>query len=280
MSVKLDEIGYWSELKLEIIQKYAAAYSRILNGQVRLKHIYIDAFCGAGIHKSRASGNLVHGSPTVALGIDPPFCEYHFIDLNRRKIGVLKSLIEEDSRCTYDPEKVFLYNKDCNDVLITDVFPRARYEDYHRALCLLDPYGLHLDWKVIYIAGQMKSIDLFLNFPIGDMNRNVLLRDQTKTNPDQLNRMTKYWGDESWRQSAYSSEGDLFGYKEKLTNRAVVKDFKRRLQIVAGFSYVPEPMPMRNSRGVEIYYLFFASQNKTGLKIVKDIFNKYRDRRS
>jgi hypothetical protein len=35
---------------------------------------------------------------------------------------------------------------------------------------------------------------------------------------------------------------------------------------------------MRNTRGAVVYYLFFASPNRTGDKIVRDIFNKYRDR--
>ena len=30
---KLDEIGYWSEIKLDIIKKYAVAYTKILNKQ-------------------------------------------------------------------------------------------------------------------------------------------------------------------------------------------------------------------------------------------------------
>lgn len=57
------------------------------------------------------------------------------------------------------------------------VLPKAKYKDYRRALCILDPYGLHLDWKVIYKVGQMKSIDIFLNFPVADINRNVLWRN-------------------------------------------------------------------------------------------------------
>ena len=42
--------------------------------------------------------------------------------------------------------------------------------------------------------------------------------------------------------------------------------------------YVPDPMPMRNSRGVIVYYLFFASPNETGERIVRHIFKKYRNR--
>jgi hypothetical protein len=45
--MKIDEVGYWSELKLEIIRKYAVAYSTILTAQSRrLEHHYIDAFAG------------------------------------------------------------------------------------------------------------------------------------------------------------------------------------------------------------------------------------------
>lgn len=33
---------------------------------------------------------------------------------------------------------------------------------------------------------------------------------------------------------------------------------------------------MRNSTRAMLYYLFFASQNNTGEKIVNDIFDKYR----
>ena len=276
MSSKLDEIGYWSEIKIEIVEKYAAAYSRILASQSGLEHIYIDAFCGAGVHRSRRSGDLVAGSPAVALRIDPPFKEYHFIDLDRGKTEELESVIRA-AAC--DPDAVHVYTADCNEVLLSSVFPRARYEDYRRALCLLDPYGLHLDWKVIQTAGAARSIEIFLNFPIGDMNRNVLRRDPRKTDADQADRLTRYWGDETWRDAAYTTEGDLFGHQEKLTNQPVVDAFRHRLREVAGFSYVPEPMPMRNSRGAVIYYLFFASQKPVAAKIVRDIFSKYRNRR-
>ncbi len=35
-------------------------------------------------------------------------------------------------------------------------------------------------------------------------------------------------------------------------------------------------MPMRNSKGVIVYYLFFASNKPVAANIVTDIFNKYR----
>jgi three-Cys-motif partner protein len=271
--LRFDEIGYWSEVKLDIIREYAAAYSRILSAQDSLpfQHVYIDAFAGAGLHRSRKSGELVPGSPLNALRINPPFQEYHLIDIRPEKVNSLRELV--GSR-----ENVFIYEGDCNQFLLEKVFPRVRYKEYRRGLCILDPYGLHVDWKIVEAAGQMKTIDMFLNFPVADMNRNVLWHEREKVTPEQVERMTAFWGDESWRKIAYSTTRNLFGFPEKEPNEAVAQAFRERLRSVAGFSNVPEPLPMRNSNNAIVYYLFFASQKGSGEKIAIDIFKKYRDR--
>lgn len=173
---------------------------------------------------------------------------------------------------------VHIYSGDCNKILLNQVFPNVQYRDYRRGLCILDPYGLHLDWEVILTAGQMRSVDIFLNFPVADINRNVLWHDPTRVDPHQIERMNRFWGDKSWRDVAYSTSGNLFGIPEKESNEIVAEAFRRRLTEVAGFSSVPKPMPMRNSRGAIVYYLFFASQKGVAEDIVEDIFAKYRKR--
>ena len=91
--------------------------------------------------------------------------------------------------------------------------------------------------------------------------------------------MTAVWGDESWRSAAYREQPDLFGsHLEKADNVDIAEAFRDRLERVAGFKYVPEPIPMRNSNGATVYYLYFASPNRTGAKIVEHIFNTYRNR--
>lgn len=267
-----DTINYWSEVKLDIIKEYASAYSRILSAQTNpsLYHLYIDGFSGAGIHLSKAKNEFVAGSPVNALLIDPPFREYHFVDLNSRKVSLLRDLAGERKDVT-------IHQGDCNRILLDDVLPLARYEDYRRALCVLDPYGLHLNWEVIETAGKMKSIEIFLNFPVADMNRNVLWKDSERVAAAQKARMNAFWGDNSWKQAAYSSEGLLFDdMQEKTDNRTMAMAFRDRLLSAGGFSYVPDPVPMHNSTGAEVYYLFFASQRPVGARIVTEIFGKYR----
>jgi three-Cys-motif partner protein len=268
MRPEFDVIGYWTEVKLQIIQEYAKAYSRILAAK-GFYHVYIDAFAGAGKHISKSTMNFIPGSPQIALDVDPPFREYHFIDINSAKITELSKAVSQR------PE-AHIYEGDCNQILLTEIFPKVKYSDYRRGLCLLDPYGLHLNWQVMQTAGQMKSIDMFLNFPILDINRNVLWHKIEDVDPRDISRMNAYWGDESWRASAYSRDHNLFGWEMKEGNEAVTMAFRKRLHEVAGFQYVSQPLPMRNSKGNIVYYLFFASQQPAAIKIIRDIFTKYR----
>jgi three-Cys-motif partner protein len=239
--MRYDEIGYWSEVKLDIVRDYAATYSTIINAQKKpsLYHIYIDAFAGPGVHMSKITGDWILGSPLNALQIKPPFREYHLIDLDSKKVDSLR-------RLTKDYKNVWLYEGDCNEVLLEEVFPKAKYEDYRRALCLLDPYGLHLRWSVIEQAGKMRSIEIFLNFPVADMNRNVLWRNSDKVDSEQATRMTEFWGDESWREAAYDNTGNLFGWEQKQGNEAVVEAFRSVSMKMRHFHKIFSVLPHRS----------------------------------
>lgn len=272
MDEKFDVVGYWTEIKLRILREYAKAYAKILSRQSFIRHYaYIDGFAGGGTLKSKESGEEINGSPLMALKIQPGFSHYHLIEMSPARAARLKQLLKNTNDVT-------IYEGDCNSVLISEVFPACRYEDFRRALCLLDPYGLNPRWEVVKTAGGMKSIEIFLNFMIMDANRNVLWSNPDAVPSAQIERMNEFWGDSSWREIAYESRPGLFGdMLEKATNQDIIRAYQDRLKEVAGFKYVPHPIPMRNSRGVTIYYLFFASHNETGAKIARSIFKKYRD---
>lgn len=95
-----------------------------------------------------------------------------------------------------------------------------------------------------------------------------------------IERMTRFWGDESWKQVAYAEnpQGNFFiaSELEKQPNTAIVAAFRDRLNKVAGFQFGPKPLPMKNSNNAVIYYLFFASPKPVAKTIIEDIFAKYR----
>ena len=272
--LRYDEIGYWSEIKLAILQEYAKPYNQILRSQKPkpLRPIYIDGFAGAGSHKAKGSDRIIEGSPARALAVEPPFDFLHFVDIDGARVAELK-------RISADRTNVSVYQGDCNEVLANEVFPKIRYADYQRALCILDPYGLHLNWETIKTAGQSNVMEIFLNFPVMDMNMNVLWHKSDRVTEAQRERMTRFWGDKSWESAAYQTTPGLFEpMQSKATNEEVAEAFRVRLKKFGGFKYVPKPMPMRNSTGAVVYFLFFAAQQQTANKIVEEIFAKYAHR--
>ncbi len=272
---QFDEIGRWSELKLEIVEKYGAAYTTAFAGERGrgLKKYYIDAFSGAGVHLSKETGRQVEGSPARALKVRPPFDRFYFIDLNPEKTAYLSTLC--DGR-----RDVEIITDDASSYLTQKLLPTIQYEKFNRALCLLDPYGLHLDWEVMRRAGQSRAIDMFLNFPVMDMNRNAVWRNPERAPQDGLERISRFWGDETWKRAAYadSPQYKLFSAPDRIKqdNDTIVSAFRKRLKEVAGFSFVPEPLPMKNTNNAVVYYLFFASPKPVAQQIIEAIFSRYR----
>jgi hypothetical protein len=68
--VEYSEIGLWSEAKLDIIAKYAKAYSRILTKQKIFTHVYVDAFAKLVIVDDSLNGNSGSISGGWSLIID------------------------------------------------------------------------------------------------------------------------------------------------------------------------------------------------------------------
>ena len=186
---KFDEIGYWSELKLEIVEKYGSAYTNAFRNATNLKKYYIDAFSGAGVHISKRTGQPIEGSPARALKVSPPFDGFYFIDMDEDKTAHLQQL------CLGRTD-VHIHTGDTNLYLIERLLPMIQFRNYNRALCLLDPYGLHLDWEVMAQAGKSQAVDMFLNFPVMDMNRNAIWRNPERVPRAGVERMTRFWGDE------------------------------------------------------------------------------------
>ena len=108
-----------------------------------------------------------------------------------------------------------------------------------------------------------------------DINRNTLRSRLVDTTDANLEAFRDFWGeDEVWKDKMYQQ--DLFGDLDKIgTNRTLASLFQQRLREVAGFAFVPDPILMKNTKGGELYFLFFASHQPVAQKIVMDIFAKY-----
>ena len=271
MSDFIDQLGDWSQIKHEILDKYAYAYTTIVTRQAAIKRVlYLDAYAGSGFGIDRETGAQLRGSALRALAVMPPFHELHFVEEDDAKASILEQAVTAEVRAK-------VHRGDGVSTLSIELLPRCKWEDYHRALCLLDPYDLSVPFTLVQDIGRMRSVEIFYNFMIMDANRNVLWRRPDLVPQDRLAKMDLVWGDRSWQDVLYAVEPDLFGGTlRKVPNEEVAEAFRKRLRDAAGFKYVPAPIAMKNSVGATIYYVFFATHNETGAKIVDQIFTKYR----
>src|SRR3954447_11708745 len=98
----VDRLGQWSEIKHEILQRYGREYTKILSKQVGIRRtVYADGFAGAGVALDRDTGEVLYGSAyRMLMDVQPPFSEYHFIDLDPAKAAHLQSLFGTNQRVT------------------------------------------------------------------------------------------------------------------------------------------------------------------------------------
>ncbi|AAS69023.1 three-Cys-motif partner protein TcmP [Leptospira interrogans] len=266
-----DRVGEWTELKLEIVKKYAESFQGALKN-LNFKTIYIDGFCNSGEAISKKTSEKIDGSALRALKVTPPFHEYHFVDLEEKRVHHLQSLVSSETNA-------YFHIGNSNKVLPAKVFPKFHYDKYERIFCLLDPYKLTLDWDVVKAAGKSKITDVLINFPVLDMNRNVLWSNNESISDNNREKMNRFWGDDSWKGIVYSEENDLFGpvtVRNEKPVQKILEAYADRLKTVAGFAEVAKPLPMRNSVNAIVYYLIFATQKSLAIKIINSIMKKYR----
>ena len=87
----------------QVLEKYLAAYQRVLKN-TKLATVFFDAFAGTGEIPMEAgeTGGLfqdveeaepfIEGSARRALGVDPPFSRYVFVEKSKRKAAQLERL--------------------------------------------------------------------------------------------------------------------------------------------------------------------------------------------
>ena len=266
-----DTIGSWSVDKLNLLRKYLAAYVTVLRNQSWCKgYEYIDGFAGTGRPQTRDEHRYIDGSPRVALELPDPFTKYHFIESSNWRIKKLETLRKE-----FPSQQIEIYPGDCNDLLRRKIVPDLRMQSFKRALAFLDPFGMELEWSTLEEVARVETIEVFLNFSVMAINRNVRRRRKEDIAPAVREQMDRFWGTE-WEAELYEEERTLFGPKTvriKQSGKELGQRFQNRLKEI--FPHSTVPVLMTNSKNAPLYCLVFAGHNQTGVKIANDIFGKF-----
>src|SRR5258708_24398937 len=87
------------------------------------------------------------------------------------------------------------------------------------------PITLNLRWAVIEAAGKMKSVEIFLNLMVMDINRNAMRRNPDKSVQSKMDQLTLLWGDETWKDVGYDTTRNFFNEPEKVSNEVFAEAF-------------------------------------------------------
>lgn len=226
--------------KLEIVEKYLAAYTIALKKQ-RFELLYIDACAGSGssIPKSaltdqRAVGahsifddppekvadtdQIIVGSAIRALSVSPPFDRYLFNDVKRSNVRALEA--EVANRFSHLKGRVKITQFDANEMLL-DICRQTNWRAT-RAVVFIDPFGLQIRYETLEILARTKAVDLWYLVPVFAMYRQVrgdggVLDDGGKSVDEAL-------GTNVWRNVVAIQERgevDLFGETTTVSKKAV-----------------------------------------------------------
>ena len=282
--------GAWTEEKLNAFEKYVNAYLTIMNkyrGQYDWKLIYFDGFAGSGSRNEDTTSednqlriDLIDEHQIAAEELTPykgaaervlnivqaGFDFYYFIDKDAASSSQL-----QEKLASYQKDKRLEFRHSDANTEVSKLADAMRKNNKLKALVLLDPFGMQVDWSSIErLKGT--STDLWILIPTG-----VIVNRLTH-----IEKLTSFFGkDEAFlRNYFYSTHQDmtLFGDVEVIEK---VKEPIRKIaelyiqQMATIFKYVTkQPLVLCNSRNMPIFHFACASNNESAVKIAHEIINK------
>ncbi len=78
-SLKMRPAGIWAEEKLDYLTRYINVFETAMRNMWGVRN-YIDLLAGPGKNRVRETGEILLGSPLLALTAKYPFTSYFFVD--------------------------------------------------------------------------------------------------------------------------------------------------------------------------------------------------------
>ena len=291
--------GAWTEQKLNTFEAYVKAYLTIMNklrDKYKWRLIYFDGFAGSGTRSAEEilqenNGlkeffgeelvesrelQLYQGAAERVVQLEAKmrgFDFYYFVDKDEANCAALELKLSQYHTVGF---KQFRPG-DANEITI-QLANALKRNNKLKALALLDPFGMSIDWNTIETVSG-KNIDLWILIPSGVIVNRLLKKNGELMHPD---RMVRFFGmsEDDIKQRFYyrKTEPSLFGDIEVVEKRAnsirlIAELYVERLGEL--FPYVtPEPLVMRNKHNVPIFHFVCASFNQTAVKIAQQIIIK------
>jgi three-Cys-motif partner protein len=195
--------GEHTQEKLEALGNYLPAYTTALGKRFKLH--YVDAFAGTGECDITIQGKKVRvqGSASIALECTPPFHKMLFVEKSASRVRTLRKLVERRAG------DISIVQGDANIEVPGYLGTLGRSE---RAVVLLDPYGMTVDWATLQKIAATKLADVWYLFPLSGLYRQAA-KDTRNIDASKEAALTRIMGPHDWRKALYEPKPtlDLFG---------------------------------------------------------------------
>ncbi len=264
--------GRWAKDKLDVLARYIETSTTAMASRKMYwrRRFYIDLQAGPGKNYVKGHPDDVFlGSPLLALTRGAGYTDYRFVEEERESVEALRrrcSAFNLDSSQT-----VRIFAGDCNEI-VDDIGEEVNQIDRPpfsqtdwNSLCLvfLDSQGLELNWETVLKVASLKRADLLINFSTMGLKRTALLALEL---PPGEARADKFFGTTEWRDIPLGLRGSMPVYEW-------IVFYQKRLTEQAQYQW-GTPQSVKNSKGVELYRLLFASKNDLGIELWEDARTK------
>jgi three-Cys-motif partner protein len=165
----IEEVGPWAKKKLKILHDYIIA-----SGAARRKFkdgfsSYIDVFCGPGKAKIRTTGEIIDGSPLVAVKSSAsslsPFSSIHISDADYSLLeAATERLRKHHSKVVPQVGPA----KSAVKAIASKIDPKGLH------LAFVDPYNIgNLSFTLFEEFARFQSIDILVHVSVSDLRRNA-----------------------------------------------------------------------------------------------------------
>ena len=233
--------------------------------------LYLDLFAGDHQNLSRRTGEVISGSPRVALETTPAFSKVVLFELPAQA-----KRLDAELRADYPDRDFQVVPGDCN-VTLAPVLQDLRRGgwDWAPTFALVDQYAAEVRWTTLEQLSRFKNpistkVELWLLFATSMLPRG-LASEKADAVERFVDRITAMYGTDAWRDAwiarrqNFLSGGQL---RDHLLNLV-----RWRLERVLGYR-MTHSFDMRNSTGNAIYNLVFATDHTAGERIMNHIYRK------
>jgi len=252
------EVGPWATDKYRYVGMYAEIFA------TGMKHswdrrVYLDLFSGPGHSRTRPTGQVVLGSPLLALSVPDPFDRYVFADANLEALAALQRRVHQ-----LHPGVDAHYVPGDANAVVREVINRIPISRKTLSFCFLDPYKLNIHLDTVRLLSEGRTIDFLILLALYvDANRNISTY-VSQSNPT----IDRFLGDPAWRPRWQVAEA-----RGESIVTFLAREYSSKME---GIGYLPMPLndmvKIRTyDKQVPLYYLAFFSRHLKGLEFWKEV---------